>query len=214
MATLKFFAGQGFIAHLGGSGLGFYGSGFGYSVPVGSYQSKTFLTNAAGTAQGPEVDNVKYHNSGSGYVGAIGEEPVSIPLTGIPNYQATLNIRFEHTSAVQVQNAIIKIYDRANINNNASGVTTYLAEIIHPDVLQTVKGSGDTVWMVNSGVAGVQNYTFTLAPSPGSGGQYAGNGSNSVRPDACHDWYLALSASPDSIGSKSNYGLYCSLEYL
>ena len=29
-----------------------------------------------------------------------------------------------------------------------------------------------------------------------------------------HDWYLALSASPDSIGSKTDYGLYFTCEYL
>ena len=29
-----------------------------------------------------------------------------------------------------------------------------------------------------------------------------------------HDWYLAISASPDSIGSKTQYGLYFTLEYL
>ena len=29
-----------------------------------------------------------------------------------------------------------------------------------------------------------------------------------------HDWYLALSASPQSIGSKTDYGLYFTIEYL
>jgi hypothetical protein len=29
-----------------------------------------------------------------------------------------------------------------------------------------------------------------------------------------HDWYLALSASPGSIGSKTDFGLYFTLEYL
>jgi hypothetical protein len=29
-----------------------------------------------------------------------------------------------------------------------------------------------------------------------------------------HDWYIALSASPDSIGSKTDFGLYFTLEYL
>lgn len=213
MATIKFFAPEynsAEIPNIGGSGIGFYGSGFGYSVPVGSFQDTTFITNSAGTAQGPQIENIKYTHPNSGSVNGA----TSIPLTGIPNYLATLNIRFEHTSNVQVQNVQVKIYDRVSINNNASGVTTCLAEIIHPDTLQTVKGSGDTAWMVNSGVAGVTNYSFTLAPSPGSGGQWAGNGSNSVRTDKCHDWFLALSASPDSIGSKSQYGLYCSLEYL
>jgi len=29
-----------------------------------------------------------------------------------------------------------------------------------------------------------------------------------------HDWYVGLSASPDSIGSKTDFGLYFTLEYL
>jgi hypothetical protein len=29
-----------------------------------------------------------------------------------------------------------------------------------------------------------------------------------------HDWYLALSSEPQSIGSKTNYGLYFTVEYL
>ena len=29
-----------------------------------------------------------------------------------------------------------------------------------------------------------------------------------------HDWYLALSAEPTTIGSKTNFGLYFTLEYL
>jgi hypothetical protein len=48
----------------------------------------------------------------------------------------------------------------------------------------------------------------------GPSGQYAGNGSNSAWTDTQHDWYLVLSASPDSIGSKTLYGLWVSLEYL
>ena len=32
--------------------------------------------------------------------------------------------------------------------------------------------------------------------------------------DAQHDWYVALSAEPESIGSKQDYALYFTLEYL
>jgi len=33
------------IQHTGGSGLGFFGAGFGISVPVGQYQDTTYVTN-------------------------------------------------------------------------------------------------------------------------------------------------------------------------
>jgi hypothetical protein len=55
---------------------------------------------------------------------------------------------------------------------------------------------GKTV-TVNSGVGGALAYS------------YGGTGY-----DTCHTWRVALSARPLSIGSKTNYGLYVSLEYL
>lgn len=204
MATLSFFADT---INLNGSGLGFYGGGFGQSVDVGSYQSTTFITNSAGTAQGAQANNIKYVNTASGIIGSATS---GVWLTQIPNYLATLRVQFSHSSAVKCQNVVARIYDRSNINNPASGVTTKVAEIIHPDTVQNNNGSGDTTWLTPAGSA----VTISLAPSPGISGLYAGNGSNSTRSDTLHDWYIALSASPDSIGSKSQYGFYISLEYL
>jgi hypothetical protein len=36
----------------------------------------------------------------------------------------------------------------------------------------------------------------------------------SLHSSARHDWYVALSSEPESIGSKTQYGLYFSVEYL
>lgn len=208
-ATISFLAGQSFVIQdLSGSGLGFYGdSGFGASVAVGAFQGRTFITNGAGTTQGPEVGNVKYLNAGSGIIGQSGS---GVALTCIPNYQATLNVRFTYDSAVKVQNASLRIYDRSDTDRPASGVTTKVAELIHPDLTQSNSGSGDTTWLTPGG----SGTTVSLSPSPGVSGLYAGNGSNSLWADTQHDWYLAISASPDSIGSKTLYGAYVSLEFL
>lgn len=209
VAAINFLAGDGLaIQDLSGSGLGFYGdSGFGASVSVGAWQGRTFITNGAGTSQGPEADNVKFLNAGSGILGQTG---TGIALTAIPNYQATLNIRFTNDTPVKTQNVVLRIYDRSDPNKAASGVTTKVAEIIHPTVTQANNGSGDTTWQTPGG-SGV---TVSLAPSPGVSGLYAGNGANGQWTDTQHDWFVALSASPDSIGSKTQYGLFCSLEYL
>lgn len=206
-AAIGFYAGSDFeIQSLSGSGLGLYGdSGFGASVEVGAWQGRTFITNSAGTSQGPECDNVKFLNSASGILGTTG---TGIALTAIPNYQATLNLRFTYDSAVQVQNAIVRIYDRSNINNAPSGVTCKVAEIIHPSITQLNNGSGDTSWSTLQG----SGTTLSLVDSPGASGMYA-NGAGGWT-STQHDWYLAISASPDSIGSKSNFSLYFSLEYL
>jgi hypothetical protein len=203
MATISFFA-DGF--NLNGSGLGFYGDSFGQSVDVGEYQDTTFITNGAGTVQGEQVNNVKYLNE---YSGAIASATAGTGLLFIPNYLATLNVRFEHGTPVKVQNVKVRVYDRVNINNAASGVTSKVAELIHPSTLQTVAGSGDTEWHSPNG----SSVILDLAPSPGISGIYAGNGSNSTRADTRHDHYLAISQSPNSIGSKLS-ALHVSLEYL
>jgi len=204
MAAINFFA-EGY--NLNGSGLGFYGNGFGQSVDVGTWQQTTFITNANGTAQGQQVNNIEYLNAASGILGSATS---GVWLTQMPNYMATLQIEFTNPSAVKAQNVQCYIYDRSNINNPASGVTTMVAELVHPDTIQNNNGSGDPTWLTPGGSAVI----VSLTPSPGISGLYAGNGSNSTRPDTTHDWYLAISASPDSIGSKTLYGLYVSLEYL
>jgi len=206
MALISFLAGENFtINNLSGSGIGFYGDGgFGASVNVGQYQGRSFITNGNGTAQGPEIDNVKFLNSASGILGQTGS---GIALTAMPNYQATLNIRFTDASSVQTQNVSMRIFDRVDINNPASGVTTKVAEIIHPGTTQANDGSGDVAWHTPAG----SSVTVDFISSPGVSGLRP-NGPNTT--DTVHDWYSAISASPDSVGSKTQYGLYFTLEYL
>jgi len=195
---------------LGGSGLAFFGgAGFGSSVEVGAYQGTTFVSDGTGATKGAQAQNIKFLNLGSGVIGAASS---GIGLQAIPNYQSTLNIRFSHTSKVKTQNCEMRIYDRTNINNAASGVTTKVAEIIHPRVTQFATGSGDSQWITPNG-SGV---VATFANSPGTSGFYAGDGVTvvSTKQSARHDWYAAVSASPDSIGNKTKYGLFFSLEYL
>ena len=204
MATLAFYAGEDFnINNLSGSGLGFYGGGFGYSVPVGEYQDSTFITNSTGTAQGPQVDNLKYYSDTSGIVNGASS---GVALTAIPNYLSTLNIRFTHSSAIRTQNVKFRVYDRSSINNDPSGVTCKVAELIHPDTNQTNNGSGDTSWVTVHG----SDTILDLVASPGVSGERPNGSSTSATQ---HDWYLAITASPDSIGSKLFAG-YVELEYL
>ncbi len=189
-----------------GSGLGFYGSGFGTSVPVGSYQDTTYCTDSNGTLQGPQANNVKWRHANSGEVAGS----VVLDLQKIPNYQATLNIRFTHASSVEVQNVEARIYDRSNINTGAVGVQTKMAELIHISTSQANTGSGDSAWITPVG----SSVVVPLAQCPGASGWWAASGTTSTHSDTRHDWYAALSASPTSIGSKTEFGLYVSLEYL
>lgn len=206
-AAINFYADTAFfITNLAGSGLGFYGGGFGQSVNVGDYQNTTFITDSTGAVQGAQVNNVTYQNSMSGIVNS---STSGILLTYIPNYQATLNIRFTNDTAVKTQNVKLRIYDRVSIDNEPSGVLSQVAEVIHLSTVQSAGGSGDTTWTSVAGSGSV----LTLAPSPGTSGLYAGNGSNSTYSDTRHDNYVCISQSPSSIGSKLS-ALYVSLEYL
>ena len=211
-AAITFFGGQGTpgIGINSSSGLGFYGANFGASVAVGSYQGTTFITNAAGTALGPQVSNITFVNAQSGVVDSATS---GINLLSIPNNQASLKISFTYDSAVKTQNVKFRIYDRVSIDRPASGVTTKVAELIHPGTTQIFTGSGDNVWHHFSGLIADSGHFISLADSPGSGGEYAGNGTGGTRTDLQHNWYLAISCSPDNIGSKLFAG-YISLEYL
>ncbi len=192
------------------SGLGFYGASFAYSVAVGEYNQTTWITNADGTAQGPQVNNIKFANIGSGYI-----ESALVPtgLRYIPNQDASLNIRVSNASAIVIQNAAVKCYDRVSSANAPSGVTTYVAEVVHPSTSQLVTGSGNITWTVFSGV-NPNNTSLSLSFSPGATGVNGGRYTTNLRSDVIHDWYLCLSPSPDSIGSKTDFGLYFSYEYL
>ena len=210
MATIKFFAGDsntiGARELPAGSGLGFYGpNGFGSSVAVNTFQDDTYITDANGTTNNGKANNIKYINTSGGSVHGSAYQH----LRTIPNGQATLNVRFEHTSSVKTQNVKLRIYDRSNIANPASGVTTKVAELIHPSTDETdiSLGSGSALWETPAGAASI----MSLISSPGTSGERP-DGSNTS--DTRHDWYLALSASPDSIGSKNQYALWIELEYL
>lgn len=203
MASISFFATDFGILNLNGSGLGFYGLSFGNSVEVGSYQNSTWITNSNGTAQGNQVNNIKWTHPSSGSI----NELASVALLAVPNYLATLKIRFNHSTAVQTQNAKLRIFDRSSINNPASGVTCKVAEVIHVDAAQTATGSGSSTWNTPTG----SSVIMSLTTSPGLSG-YSPNGPSTI--DFNHDWFVAMSASPDSIGSKTQFACYFQTEYL
>lgn len=200
--TVSFLAGENtVINNLAGSGIGFYGdSGFGFAVQIGSYQGRSFITNSNGTSQGPEIDNFKFTHAQSGVYGQVGS---GYNLKELPNYLSTLNIRLTNDTTITTQNGRVYIYDRVNKNNGPSGVTCKIAEIIHPWQTILPSGSGSSTWLT---AAGSGSY-LTLGNSPGISGLNPGT-------SPWHDWYIALSASPTSIGSKTQFGLWFEVEFL
>jgi hypothetical protein len=214
MATVTFYANESVGAinsgsqNMNGSGIGFFGNGGAFaSVRINEYQDRTFICDAGGTTVGAEIDNVKYVNSTGALISRGGTTDATLWIKNIPNYKSTLNIRFDHTSAVRTQNAKVQIYDRSSINNPPSGVICQVCEIVHPETSQAVAGSGSSSWTSCSGSTSYVN----LIASPGSNGLRP-SGSNTT--DTQHDWYIGLSATPTGVGSQTNFGIYFTTEYL
>ncbi len=236
MASISFLAGSTAINNLSGSGLGFFGGSFGQSVQINNFQDTTFITDGNGTNNGGAGNNVKYSTDTKAFAAGV------VPATGllyIPNEKATLNIRFSNDSAVRTQNCKLRIFDRVNKDHPASGVITRVCELLHPSNSYSIEGSGDSTWFGSSthtgsdaqgtynasanpssrlpagtNTVGGSGVFVPLAQSPGPSGLYAGNGSANTGQYYQHDWYVGITASPDSIGSKTQYGLYVELEYL
>lgn len=140
MAEIVF--GGDLVTNLQGSGLGFYGSTFGSSVQIGSYQSKTHITNDNGTTNGGAVKNVKF--GGHAATGIADAIVSGVPLVRLYGSQRTLDIHFIHSTPVNVQNAQFRIYDRVNINNPASGVNTKVAELVNFSNVSSYSNGFDT----------------------------------------------------------------------
>jgi hypothetical protein len=187
--------------------LGFFGdNGSEDTLEVGQWNGTTYLVDLAeGTGATVQVTNLKYHSSTKVLLEGISEP---ILLTQVPNWQASLNIKFKNTEAVRTFFARCKLFDRVDADNPPIGVNAKLAEIIHTGKIQKDQGEGDTTWQD----AGSGQW-LDLSNSPGESGQYAGV--IGYRASEIHDWYLALSVSPKPIGRRTgDVGLYVELEYL
>jgi hypothetical protein len=237
MAEIRFYAnikdqtGDGqLIDSAAGSGIGFYGNGFGISVPVGSQQTTTFITNSVGTSEGARLNNTSLSTKGDSVTqGEVSINSASkINLDRLPNYLCPLNVRFTHSEPVKVQNCRLRIFDRNNISNHASGVVTYIYESRHPSTLQTIgnlshRGRVDNSWFEFDPATAMLDMTFTNSPGV-SGTNTTSQDTNvnlgyltqqgSTHQATRHDWYVALSSEPETVGSKTQYGLYFTVEYL
>jgi hypothetical protein len=183
--------------------LGFYGSGgFPASVAVSSYQGTTHVVDTGGTTDSGVTNNItwRHANSGSTEIGGTLRD-----MTYWKNWDATVNIRFTNAEAVLVQNAELRIYDGSDIDTAPSGVTVKAYEIINPEDTYG-SGEGEAAWSTPAGAT-----AMALCDSPGTSGAYALDVTPSA--DVRHDWYVALSATPTTVGTK-NFAAYVSLEYL
>lgn len=185
------------------SGLGFYGATFGSSLGVGNHPTTTWITNAAGSIQGPQVNNTKFLTTTTTSINGAG----SVDVRDLPNYLTPLKIHFTDSVSRSIQNAFLYGYDRTTKANQPSNVALYCIDVKHPNTGQLVGNRGGTATTWTS-MTGTSSYITLVAGPQESGLGYASPGADDI-----HDWYIACSASGVTSGGKT-FGLYLELEYL
>lgn len=132
--------------------------------------------------------------------------------------------------AVEVETAVYELRHPHPTTGNAPGDSVIA---LNHRASNTAEGVADTEWFVfDPATSDVPDMNFTS--SPGISGLNGNSTDETNDPDGIgansklnwltaegfthqslrHDWYVALSCSPQTIGSKTDFGLYFTLEYL
>ena len=184
--------------------LGFFGDDRFDTLATDEWSGHTFLTDIGGTIGEVQCRNVKYASDSTAYVDHL---LTPVALQSIPNYLGTLNIRMLDDEDIFVAIAEGKFYDGHDPANPPNGINIKMAELRHiVPLLNDTDGRGDAEWRdVGDGA------TFSLTQSPGLYGVKSSSVGYWVYSQ--HDWYLALSVSPQVVGDRE-FGLQITVEYL
>ena len=188
----------------GANHLGFFGTGGPQGTPfaiiVDRYQDRTFITNMSGTNLGVapwglrasgELINNKYVSLNTVNLGEG-----AVALSTVPFASGTLLIRFVPSGSISVrtQNAAL----RAVVLNSSSGIDNILSVVTGLKV-QGFEPVNDAVWTQMAGVGAIDN-------------QLQFTDRNIALPQ--HDFFASLSASPEAVGQRNNFGFFMIIEFL
>jgi hypothetical protein len=189
----------------GANFLGFFGTGGPQGTPfaviIDRYQDKTFITNMSGTNLGVapwglrasgQLINHKYLTSNTTNINGGG----SVALSTVPIASGTLLIRFVPSGAVSVvtQNAAL----RAVILNSTSGVDN-VTSVVTGLKIQGFEPISDSAWTQMAGAGAIDNQL-----------QFNDHNTSNTR----HDFFACLSASPEAVGQRNNFGFFMIIEFL
>lgn len=183
--------------------IGFFGAGGPQGVPfavlVNSYQNKTYITNASGENLGfppygvrgsGQLTNVKFITANTIRVNSDG----TVTLLSLPEVSGTLLVRFQSTSSVQTQNGLLRA-----VNLSAtSGVSSETSLVSNIDI-RGAEASKDSTWTQMGGNTAIDNRLFLA---------------DHTTPNITHDFHIALSASPEAVGRRNDWGLFFYVEFL
>jgi hypothetical protein len=184
-------AGPSWTNLVGGQLVGFYGATYDSKVVVDSYQASTHISGAGGDiCLTNHVRNVKYitsteFDSGSG-TETLGNGTLAAT-------ECTLKVFLSGGASVRTQNGRVYCYNGTTITTYATDIQMYAFEA----------QIGATTWtLINNG---------TISGGDNNGQRL--NLQDHGTPAATHEWFVALSASPKSVGAKTSFAIGSSVEY-
>jgi hypothetical protein len=188
----------------GANRIGFFNTGGPQGVPfailLNTYQKRTFVTNANGENLGlapygvvasGRLINHRFVNSASVTV----QEQDTVALTDVPEVSGMLLIRFEpDTGTVAAQNTLVRV-----VNLNSSSGVVDITGLVTGINFQGYEVSKDAAWTAIGGSLASDNRLFLL--------------DRDVE-DSVHDFHIGISASPETIGLRTDWGITFQVEFL
>lgn len=187
----------------GANTVGFFGAGGPQGVPfaviVDRYQDATFITGVSGFNMGVapfglpasgKLNNTKFEDSSTANVSG---DP-GISLTLIPKESGTILMRFVATTPVRTQNTLL----RAVVLNATSGIDN-VTDVVVGLKVQAFEPGADSAWTQTAGTGAVDNRLFLLDHNVAS---------------LQHDFFASLSASPEAVGERNDFGFFMIIEFL
>lgn len=191
----------------GANHIGFFGAGGPGGVPfavvVDQYQDLTFITNTSGVNLGNppfgvpgsgKLNNFKFQTTTTANVSGV----AGVQLTDIPQNSGTILIRLIPSGSpapeVQTQNAIVR-----TVALNASSGVDDVTDIVTGVKVQMFEPAADSSWTQTAGVGALDNRLFLQDHNDA---------------DTVHDFFVAISVSPEAVGERDNFGTFAVIEFL
>jgi len=189
----------------GANHLGFFGiggpEGTPFAIIIDRYQDKTFITNTSGTNLGKspwglrasgQLINNKYASINTVNINGAG----AVAVSTVPFASGTLLIRFAPSGAasVRTQNAVL----RAVALNASSGVND-VSTVVTGIKIQGFEPVNQSVWTQLAGVGTISNQLSFV---------------DHTISQTQHDFFTCLSASPEALGQRNNFGFFMVVEFL
>ena len=189
----------------GANYVGFFGAGGPQGVPfaiiVAKYQDSSYITNTSGFNMGVapfgvpasgELNNFKFETSNTANVSGV----ASVQLSGIPLESGTVLVRFEASgsTAVRTQNVLMR-----TVPLNASSGVDNVTDVVTGLKVQCFEPGADNTWTQTAGIGALDNRLFFVDHND---------------PDLVHDFFASMSASPELVGERNDFGFFFIIEFL